>query len=149
MTSLTSTMELTPRAKRVTFVRCLATLVQWAQKQGLDLAFDEGMIETPRRVWDQLDSASVYADAKYPARSYHYLGLAVDLRLYRASEVITDLEHPTWHLIAERWESLHLLCVSGARRIAVGSNADLLCRAGIRHVSFGEGSKVYPLPWMR
>jgi hypothetical protein len=137
------------RAKRAQFVRSLARLILWANEEGLELGLDEGAIVTPRRIYDSDDGTGVYADARYPQRSYHYLALAQDLFLFRDGEHVTDHTDPSWLELAERWETIHPLCTSGARRIGMSSDSTPLCRAGIRHFSFDEATKVYPLPWRR
>jgi hypothetical protein len=145
-----ATSELTPRGKRILFARLLVDLVQWGNKQrGWEIVLEEGYVKTPRRIRDEVLGYGVYPDAVHRLASSHYFGIGQDLLLYRDGSDVTDQQDIAWQDLAEHWEKMHQLCVSGIRRVDFrgGIRSDRLCTAGIRHVSLGEASKLDPLPW--
>jgi hypothetical protein len=76
----------------------VAQLIQEAQRIGYDVAVDE---------WTQRQGAG------HMLKSLHYIGLAVDLLLYRSGTYLQSSED--YRALGEFWEGLHPLCRWGGR----------------------------------
>lgn len=139
---------MTSREKRVLFTRLKAELIRWIfEELKVEVAEDEGRVLSPRPVRLAGGQRVIARDAFHghngTTSSFHYDGLACDLLLYSDldgdgdQDYIVDGNHPLWRKVAEKWESLHPACTSGAR-----------WHDG-NHISIFEGEKKEPLPWKR
>jgi len=100
---------------------------------GVELALDEGTVQSPRAVWLQGKRAKL-PDAVHKQGSKHHTGEAADLNLYFHGEYIADGDHRIWKLLAEEWEAMHPLATSGRRW------------RDANHCSLAEGDRTEPLP---
>ena len=72
---------------RIEFTLAISNLVRWGAEHGYELAFDD-----------------VKARNGHSPHSYHYLGLAADLNLYKDGEYLEKTED---HLeLGEQWEKM-------------------------------------------
>jgi hypothetical protein len=119
---------MTLRQRRVLFTKLLMQLVQHINEiPGFEVALDEGRVITPRQVWDVDDKTKIKRkDALHIRASYHYLGLAQDILLYRNGEYISDGNDKIW-------EELDDFC----RRLDPNFGLGIRFRDP-NHVSYGE-----------
>ncbi len=97
---------MTLREKRCLFTLTKARLIVWICVQGWEVASGEGYVALT-------DAADGDYDGPHKKGGAHYTGLAEDLLLYVNGEYIADGNHPAWHAIATKWESMHPLARSG------------------------------------
>jgi hypothetical protein len=126
--------------ERRAFTRKLCELVIWVEDNlGVKVALDEVTVHSPRAARLGVQRV-VVEDAVHIPASFHHVGKAADLLVYRDSDAdgevddyIKDGKDPIWLKIAMKWESMDPKCVSGIRW------------RDPNHVSWGEGSKEEPL----
>ena len=141
MTDLSKRPTKTLGDRRRLFSRLLCELVIWIEENlPVRVALDEVTVHSPRAARLGVQRVQV-RDAVHKQGSFHHQGLAADLLVYpdldgdgQMDDYLADGSHPLWRRIAEKWESMHELCVSGLRF------------RDANHCSFGEGSKTGPLP---
>lgn len=80
----------TLRTDRVLFTKLLVQLVQYGNSlPGIEIALDEVMVHSPRIV--KLGQNKVRAeDAVHRTGSFHYLGMAADILIYRDGKYVSD-----------------------------------------------------------
>lgn len=134
---------MTLREKRVLFTKLKTELLTWIITElRVEVAEDEGRVLSPRTVRLKGGQKVQAEDGVHKKNSFHHSGLACDLLLYSDldgdgdADYVVDGNHRLWKQIAEKWESLHPLCSSGARW------------EDANHISFGESEKKEPLPWL-
>lgn len=110
-----SAMPKTLRERRCLFTALLAAFIVKAnQIPGVELAFDEVTVHSPRAVWLK-GKRTKLDDAVHKQGSKHHTGEGADLNLYFHGLYEEDGDSPTWRLLAEIWEGMHPLAVSGRR----------------------------------
>lgn len=125
---------LTLRERRCLFTRLLAEFIVKANKiPGVELALDEATVQSPRVVWLKGNRTKL-EDAVHKQGSKHHTGEAADLNLYYHGLYVEDGDSPIWRQLAELWEGMHHLAVSGRRW------------RDANHLALGEGDKTEPLP---
>lgn len=120
-------------------MRCLYTLllsdlISWASKQGIHLAYGEGLVaETDRflrRKAAQLGSTipqTVTLHKWAGGNGAHFTGLGHDLIMYRLAgdgklQPVDDGDDPAWLHVGQQWERMHSDCRWGGRFADVDSN---------------------------
>ena len=93
------------RDDRVRFAKLLRQLLEFADSLGVEVALDEGMVCSPRKVWNN-GVIWVLEDAVHLKNSFHHRGLAQDILIYRNGIYVADGEDPIFKQLDQFARSL-------------------------------------------
>ena len=118
---------MTLRETQSTFAQCIARLILHVDEMGLAVTLGEGKVYERRRLRDGTEAM----DGVHMQGSVHYVGLAMDLNLFKNGHYLEDGSLPEWLALGEWWEKQHPLARWGGRFGSKDSN----------HFSFTNGGK--------